>query len=225
MSTSEAAVDLTPSEQALLFADQFAPKGSVMKGKEPLLLGEGTVAVNPLAETLLSVALLALEKAGAVRLEHTTRKVLFGLMKSRAVDVQPTGKASGFPAGTLEARIERRLSGQPSHAVDVVYRFFDADMKWPHQFVLDVAKAGLGDRGLVTLEETKKMLVFTTVKATVTPERRAALQAVGSSAARALIQGAEGRGELWKTLQAQVTSGIARRTEAQDSGSNDFGSD
>jgi hypothetical protein len=220
MPTPEAAVRLTPSEEALFHADQLVPKGSMLKGKEDALLAEGSVAVKPLAELMFSVAILALEKAGTVRLQHVQRKAMFGLLKKQVVEVHRAGAAAPFPTGTIEALLARQVPASGAiDAVDLVYHFFTRDMQWPQQLVLDVAKSGLGERGLLKLENTKKMLVFTTVKATVPDEVRAALAGRAPDAVRALVKDAEGRGELWKHLQAQVQSGLARRTEAPDTGS------
>src|SRR3954452_20348415 len=107
MSTSDAAVSLTPSEEALFYADQLVPRGSMLKGKEDALLVEGSVALNPLADLLFSVAILALEKAGTVRLEHVQKKALFGLMKKQVVEAHRAGAQAPFPAGTLEEVLSR----------------------------------------------------------------------------------------------------------------------
>ena len=213
MSASEASVSLTPSEQALIYADRFAPKGSMLKGKENLLLGEGNVAVNPLAEVMLCLALLGLEKAGTVKLQQATRKSLFGLIKRHVIEVTPTGGAMPYPEGSLEALLARNLTSAPVDFGDLVYAFFQDDMKWPHQFILDVAKAALGDRGVLQLESTKKMLVFTTVKATVAEDRKAALLAGTPAEAQALMKAAEGRGTFWTEMVKQASSGLLRRTE------------
>ncbi|HET6763230.1 MAG TPA: hypothetical protein VFH27_06150 [Longimicrobiaceae bacterium] len=216
MSTSEAGINLTPSEQTLVYADQFAPKGSMLKGKENLLLGEGNVAVNTLAEVMLSVAVMALEKAGVVRMQQVTRKSMFGLIKRQVVELTPTGTKASFPDATLESLLAARLGSAPIDVDDLVYAFFSDDMKWPQQFIVDVAKSGLSERGILHAEKTTKLLMFSTVKATVAPEHRAALQAGAPTDARALVKDAESRGTLWTVINKQAASGIGRRTEASD---------
>jgi hypothetical protein len=223
MSTSEIGLSLTPTEQTLIYADQFAPKGSMLKGKENLLLGDGTVAVSTLAEVLLGVAVMALEKAGVVRAQQVTRKSMFGLLKRQAVEVTPTGTKATFPEGTLEALLAAKLGSAPIDMDDLVYEFFADDMKWPQQFIVDLAKSALSDRGILHTEKSTKMLMFSTVKAVVAPEHKAALQAGAPTDARALVKEAESRGTFWTVMNKQIGSGLARRTEASDS-SSDFGS-
>jgi hypothetical protein len=225
MSTSEAAVTLTPTEQALLYADQFAPKGSMLKGKENLLLGDGNVAVKTLAEVMLSVAVLALEKAGAARVQEVTRKHLFGLVKRTVVEITPTGTPARFGEGSLEERLSRLFRGAAIDFDDLVYALFEDDMKWPQQHVVDVAKTGLSERGVLQVERAKKLLMFSTVKATVVPERKAELLAGAPTDARALVKAAEGRGTLWATMLKQAASGLTRRTEASNSGDYPSSSD
>jgi len=222
MSTSDAALSLTPTEQVLVYADQFAPKGSMLNGKENLLLGEGNVAVNTLSEVLLSVAVLALEKAGAARVQQVTRKSMFGLIKRQVAEITPTGTPASFPDGSLEALLAAKLGSAPIDMDDLVYEFFADDLKWPQQFIVDVAKAGLSERGILHAEKSTKLLMFTTVKATVAPEHKAALQAGAPTDARALVKAAEGRETLWTVMNKQAGSGLARRTEASDSSSDSF---
>jgi hypothetical protein len=221
MSTSEAAVTLAPSEEALFHADQLVPKGSVLKGKEDALLAEGSVAVKPLAELLLSVAILALEQAGTVRLEHVTKRSLFGLLKRQVVEVHRAGPAAPFPKGTLEELLSRHLpAGGGITTGDLIYAFFPEDSRFPQQVVIGAAKTALGERGLLTLEKQKKLMIFVSTRASVPPEVKAALQGRAPDAARALVKAAEGRGELWKHLTHGVEHGLLRRTESNDAGSS-----
>jgi hypothetical protein len=219
MSIADATVanGLTPSELVLFFADQFAPKGSMTQGKEDLLLGEGNVAVNPLSETLVTVALLWLRQAGAAKLEHRSKKALFGLMTKQIVEVQRAGTPAAAPRpNTLEALLLNALPSHPTEVHTFVYEFLREDMSWPQQFLVDLVKTGVADTGLIRLEKVKKMMIFTSTKAVLGEGAREAIAGRGADGARSLLQAAEQQPELFNALKAEVKKGINARVERSD---------
>lgn len=220
--TSVSTTTFTPSELVLLLGERFAGPGSMGKGKEELLTGAGTVATNDLGETVVLVALLALEQAGQIRLEPRTKKVLFGLMNRQTMVAVPTGRTQPWPAGTVEQRLLAAVGPAETTVSDMVYHILDSDVAWPRQQVLEEIKTGLAQRGLVAREEVKKLKIFTSYKFTLPEATREMLGSGSDEPAQALLRAAGQRdAEFMKLLRKQIDTGLDLRTESR-SDSSDF---
>lgn len=206
-------VVFAPTELVLLFGDRFAGEGSLLKGKEALLTTGAVVAANPLAETLMEVAFLSLERTGFARLEVQERKALFGLSRKTAVHATLL-TAERAPLGLLERRLAEALMRGPTDVNEVIYRFFGRDVSWPLGDILATVKAGLHERGLLDAEREKTMLVFTTTKYRLPEAARHAVSSASPDGPLALLRDADARPGLRAALKREIDQGIARRTES-----------
>lgn len=207
---------LTPSEAVLLQPERFAPRDTLFTvGFEPVLGGE-KVALAPLAETLLVVALLANRRADALRLEIRPKKALFGLRTVRPLVAEVTGTNPGWPAGTLEAAVLGVLAGGTREAYDVLYAALREDQMNPASWVTVLAMQGLHARGLMEAREKKALKVFTVTEMVPGPELEGVVRAHGSAAEEALLREAQERTEEWNALRKAASGAISARTESRD---------
>lgn len=202
-----------PSELVLLFGDRFVGEGSFTRGREELLTGAGTVAQADLAREVLTLALLAMEHSGEIRIFRETRKALLGLVKREAVVAEATGSRAAWPAGSLEGELRETINGSRPEVSDVVYRWLGNDMGSPEKFVLDRVKRGMVGRGLVHREERRTLKVFVS-HADSLPEATRALLASQSPGVLLELAGGAGRGEVVELIRKQVTRALNQRTES-----------
>jgi hypothetical protein len=204
-----------PSELVLLFGDRFAGAGSFTQGKEELLTGNGTVAQNELAQNVLVVALLAMERAGEIRLAQEKKKALLGLMTKQAVVAEATGSRAAWPAGSLEGELRETINGSRPEVWDVVSRWLGNDMRSPEGYVLDRVKRGLVGRGLVQREEKRTMKIFVSHSDSLPDATRALLAAESPDALLGLLRDGA-RGEMVDLLRKQVAKALNLRTESSN---------
>jgi len=204
-----------PSELVLLLGDRFAGAGSFTQGKEELLTGAATVAQNELAREVLTVALLAMEHAGEIRIAVEKRKALLGLTTRQALVAEATGSRAAWPAGSLEGELREAIGGSASEVYDVVHRWLGNDMASPERHVLDRVKRGLVGRGLVHREEKRTLKVFVSHTDTLPDATRSLLAAESPDALLGLLR-APGRTEVVELIRKQVTKALNHRTEDDD---------
>jgi hypothetical protein len=204
-----------PSELVLLLGDRFAGAGSFTQGKEELLTGGATVALNELAREVLTGALLAMEHAGEIRIAVEKRKALLGLTTRQALVAESTGSRAAWPAGCLESDLRETIAASRSEVYDVVYGWLGNDMASPERHVLDRVKRGLVGRGLVKREEKRTLKVFVSHNDTLPDATRSLLAAESPDALLGLLR-APGRGEVVELIRKQVAKALNRRTEDDD---------
>jgi hypothetical protein len=207
--TTAPSTSFAPSELVLLFGDRFVGEGSWTRGSEPLLSGGGAVARADLAREVLTLALLAMEQSGEIRVFVETRRALLGLVRREVVVAEATGSRAAWPAGSLEGELRETINGSRSEVWEVVHRWLGSDMRSPEGFVLDRVKRGLVARGLVQREETRSMKLFVSHTDSLPEATRALLAGVSPDALLELGRG----GERVERLRKQVMSALARRTE------------
>jgi hypothetical protein len=200
-----------PSERVLLFGDRFVGEGSFTRGKEELLTGAGTVAHDDLAREVLTLALLAMEHSGEIRIFRETRKALLGLMKRETVVAEATGSRAAWPAGSLEGELRETINGSRPEVSEVVSRWLGNDMESPERFVLDRVKRGLVARGLVHREEKRTLKLFVSHTDSLPDATRALLAAESPDTLLGLA-----RNERVELIRQQVTRALVQRTESSD---------
>jgi hypothetical protein len=205
----------SPSELVLLLGERFAGAGSFTQGKEELLTGAATVAQNELAREVLTVALLAMEHAGEIRIANEKRKALLGLTTRQALVAEATGSRAAWPAGSLEGELRETIDGSRSEVYDVVYRWLGNDMDSPERHVLDRVKRGLVGRGLVHREEKRTLKIFVSHDDSLPDATRSLIAAESPDMLLGLLR-APGRAEMVDLIRKQVTKALDRRTESDD---------
>jgi hypothetical protein len=219
MSVIDPSYALTPSEIAFLNPEQFAKKARL--GYRPLDT-ETTVATNPLARAVLAIALLALEAAGDIQLEHEEGKVLF--VKTHQLTVTPLRDQSSFPDPSVEHQlhalaVHRGGSGKKAKARDLVHAWIGREDSTPSVSVLDRIPPNMDARGLLDQTKEKKLKILTVVNYSLREETRRYASGADVEAIKGLLSGCEGeRPDIWKQLQSEVKRAI----EDRDSSGADF---
>jgi hypothetical protein len=205
----------SPSELVLLLGEHFAGAGNFTQGKEELLTGAATVSQNELAREVLTVALLAMEQAGEIRIINEKRKAMLGLTTRQALVAEATGSRAAWPAGSLEGELRDTIATSRSEVYDVVYRWLGNDMDSPERHVLDRVKRGLVGRGLVQREEKRTLKIFVSHDDSLPDATRSLLAAESPDALLGLLR-APGRAEVVELIRKQVTKALNRRTDDDD---------
>ena len=207
-----------PSEIVALHGNRFTAPGGRFTIDYPLLTGSGSAPRDALAEVLLRAAVLGLERDGHLRLEHTRKKALFGLLKPHTVMAEASGD-NAEPVGRVEQGLLAALRGaeKPIEVDDMIYRWLATDRMSPHADVLEEATFGLRDRGLVdeTIEEGKALFIIKTrtVRHALADTARAAVAGIDTAPVQHLLDSADARGELGARLAVEVQQGLNRRTQ------------
>jgi hypothetical protein len=207
----QSASAFAPSELVLLFGDRFVGEGSFTRGKEELLTGAGTVAQDDLAREVLTLALLAMEHSGEIRIVRQTRKALLGLMKRETVVAEATGSRAAWPAGSLEGELRETINGSRPEVSEVVHRWLESDMVSPEKHILDRVKRGMVGRGLVQREERRTLKVFVSHADSLPDATRALLAAESPDTLLGLA-----RGEVAELVRKQVSRALVQRTESSN---------
>ncbi|HWI53446.1 MAG TPA: DUF4339 domain-containing protein [Symbiobacteriaceae bacterium] len=210
---------LTPSEVVLLFADQFAGEGSLLKGGNWTTLTTGAkVGYTDLTAALLSAALLANEQAGAIRLRMAPKKAMFGLKTVNAIYVEYVQDPPEWPEGSLEwIAVEGMRGMQPREAADLFTGMLLMDSSYPHTLAANIASVGLEKRALLSTEEKKKLLIISTMNFRVTDQTRQAMEACPSGPVRQLLdQCRQTRPDIYQGLVEAAAKAIGNRKEYSD---------
>lgn len=219
---------LSPSEAVFLNGEQFASEGSWLQTETDLLHTDQTVSAQGLSDVVLSVAILANEQAGALRLVPGQKKGWFGLRTRRVLFVEAGDRTPEWPAGSLEALVQESAAsllarGNPVTGEDLVYHLLGADSQNPYLETFDDLSAGLAGRDLLETSETRVLRIFTTTRYDL-PESTALLAREADLAAvRDLLAETEtDRPEVWARLHGGIAKAVGARTESDDDWDDDM---
>lgn len=207
---------LTPSEVVLLYADQFAPEGTLLKGGNWTSLTTGAkVGYTDLTAALLSAALLANEQAGLLRLRMQAKKAMMGLKTVNTVVVDFLQDAVVWPEGTFEwMAVEGMRGQQPREAADLFTGLLLMNSTYPHTLAANIASVGLEKRGLLTTEEKKKLMIISVMNFKTTDETRRAMEASPPGPVRQLLdQCRQTRPDIYQGLADAAKAAIGNRRE------------
>lgn len=210
-------VDLTPSETVYFHPGAFARPKSLMDAVG-LVHTDQKYDASELATSIVATSILAAERAGAVALETGKSSRLFGLRKVDALHVRSLG-ASPHPPGSLEAAVANAVQAKPLDIERVVVDILREDAPDPHAWVVALVAKGLAERGLLAVEETKRLKVFRVQSYSLPPATAELAKATPPTEARALLDHAKReRVEAWALLADGMARGFTARTERGDSG-------
>lgn len=214
MHSSATEVDFSPSELVVLHPARFAAKDTVLSAGFAPLTGGDKVKAGEVADALLSVALLANQRAGVLRLEFQKKKTFFGLFTRTAFVAVPTGTRHSWPQGSLEDAVQRSLAGSgPAEASWLLHGVLEEDVPDPVTHAIGLVIRGLHQRGLLATHETKRLRVFTSTSHAPTPEGAEAIAASDPAATEALLGEARANPEFWKAVHKAVGAGLGLRKE------------
>lgn len=210
-------VPLSPAETVYFRATEFSREKSLLDSAA-LVHSEDKVRATDLAVALLAAAVLADEKAGAIRLEVGQKKALFGLRKKEALFLRPAQPAA-FPAPSPETRVAEAARAAQGDVVEVVRAWLGEDSPTPYHAVISRVEEGLATRGLFEVEEVRHLKVFRAQRYKAPESTRQLAGAVRAEEAKALLEAARReRPEVWALLESGIRDGIKSRTEQSDSG-------
>lgn len=208
---------LMPSELVYFNAEKIASTKGVFN-KVPLLHCELQVNKIELVQHLLAAAFLANEQAGLMRLELRQKKVLFGLGSKAALFADPTGNPSLWEGPCLEASLlEAAGRSANSEVASIVSAWLGSDFSDPYVEVIDRLKVKMAERGLLDMQEERKLKIFVTRSFSLPSEARAFIAAQPLASLTALFQACQAsRPQVWQELLAQIKKAVDSRQEQMD---------
>lgn len=211
---------LSPSELVFLNGDLFAQKARL--GNTQLLHMDKSVSTSQFGLAVLTAAILANEKLGALSLKTYQKKALLGLRKVTSLSVRPGSTPVEWPEGSLESELlsqvqRRRASDEAMEVTDLIYVWLRQDTSDPWKSVLEFVQSAMADRNLLKRHEEKKLKVFTVTHYTL-PDSTASLAGKETVApVKQILSACEReRPEIWDLLTKQIKKAISARTEQDD---------
>jgi hypothetical protein len=146
------------------FADRIVPADTAFKAGATLPCSGAKVQKQPLAATLVAIALWQLREAGAVRLEPFDKKRLLG--RQRRVGLARSG-AGTLPGGFAHSFAGWINDGGPdANTVEaVVARWFEADSPDPSDVVIERVALSLQAAGFLAPAESVRASIVDQLKA------------------------------------------------------------
>ncbi len=213
MTDTASAAAFAPSELVVLFGDRFAPEAGMLALREEVMTSGAKVHAQKLMDAALTVALLAVHRSGAARLEERESKALFGLVTRRKLHLVRGAAQSPFPAHSVESALVDASAGAPE-AWSALATWIAVESGNPAGRAIGLVKAGLAERGLLEAEERKALGVFTVSSYALPAATRELASARPLEPVHDLLRQAEqGEPELWKAARKAVDQARAFMTE------------
>lgn len=211
---------LIPSELVFFNGEKFASSKGIFN-KVSLLHTDVQVNKVELVQHLLAAAFLANERAGWMRLELRQKKVLFGLGSKTALFADPTGKPAEWEGACLEDDLLNAARRASNSEVDtLVSVWLGQDVSDPYQEVIGRVKAHLAERGLLDMQEERKLKIFVSRSYSLNSEAQSFIAAQPLQPLTALLQNCQTtRPEVWQELLKQIKKGVDSRQEKMDTDS------
>lgn len=203
----------TPSELILLHGEKFAQRSRTER--KTRLLHNGML-VNPveLAQMAIASALLANEAAGVHRMEIREITSLFGLRRRHGLVSLPVSGRHPWPEGSLEDQLQGAEDEKGTEILKLISDWLRYDHGDPFNEVLDRVKAGLAARGLLEVEEERRLKVLVARKYTLPEETRKLVEVQPIEPLQKLLEGTrQERAEVWQALLAQIKKALADRQQ------------
>lgn len=208
---------LTPSELVFLNGERFAQK--VRLGNTKLLHNDQDVGRVQLVVAILRAALFTQEQYRTLRLEVRKKKVLLGLTSTDTLYADPVGPAAAWPEGTVEAEFPPlahslyQSKGQ-NEVSNIIYAWLGHDVSSPYELVLEKIKWGLVKRGLLEVQEERKLKIFISRKFICpTPTVRLAAAQPLQPVLDLFNFYSQSRPDVWKESEDSIRKGVGARQE------------
>lgn len=206
---------LSPADVVLLYIEQFAAAGSLIKGGNfNSLVTQAKAGYQELTIAMFQAALLAVEQAGAVRLRLEPKKAMLGLKTLNLVMVEPLADAIPWPEDTFEGMIRRSVQNGARNAADIFTAMLLVDSSYPWTLGTYVAMASMERRGLLAGETTKKMAIFSSTSYRLMPHVRELMAAYRPEPVRHLLDECRRlRPDLFQAIADAVRTAVENRTD------------
>lgn len=211
------AQSLIPSELVYFNAEKLVSTKGVFN-KISLMHTDVQVNRVELAQHLLAAAFLANEQAGLMRLELRPKKVLFGLSSKTALFADPTGQPPRWEGPCVEADLLEAAGRAANSEVDtIVSTWLGRDFSDPYDEIFGRLKMNLAGRGLLDMQEERKLKLFVSRSFSLPAEARAFIAAQPLGPLTALLQNCQNaRPQLWQELLKQIKKAVDSRQEKMD---------
>lgn len=208
---------LIPSELVYFNAEKLVSSKGVFN-KTGLLHTDMQVNRVELAQHMLAAAFLANEQAGLMRLELRQKKGLFGLGSKTALFADPTGQPPRWEGPCLEADLLAAAGRAANSEVEsIVAAWLARDYSDPYDELFSRVKMNLAGRGLLDMQEERKLKIFVSRSFSLPAEARAFIAAQPLGPLTALLQGCQNsRPQVWQELLKQVKKAVDSRQEKMD---------
>lgn len=211
------AQSLIPSEMVYFNAEKLVSTKGVFN-KISLMHTDVQVNRVELAQHLLAAAFLANEQAGLMRLELRQKKVMFGLSSKTALFADPTGQPPRWEGPCLEADLLAAAGRAANSEVEsIVSAWLGRDYSDPYDEVFLRVKMNLAGRGLLDMQEERKLKIFVSRSFSLPTETRAFIAAQPLGPLSALLQNCQNtRPQVWQELLKQIKKAVDSRQEKMD---------
>ncbi len=211
------AQSLIPSELVYFNAEKLVSTKGVFN-KISLMHTDVQVNRVELAQHLLAAAFLANEQAGLMRLELRQKKVMFGLSSKTALFADPTGQPPRWEGPCLEADLLAAAGRAANSEVEsIVSAWLGRDYSDPYDEVFLRVKMNLAGRGLLDMQEERKLKIFVSRSFSLPTEARAFIAAQPLGPLSALLQNCQNtRPQVWQELLKQIKKAVDSRQEKMD---------
>lgn len=211
------AQSLIPSEMVYFNAEKLVSTKGVFN-KISLMHTDVQVNRVELAQHLLAAAFLANEQAGLMRLELRQKKVMFGLSSKTALFADPTGQPPRWEGPCLEADLLAAAGRAANSEVEsIVSAWLGRDYSDPYDEVFLRVKMNLAGRGLLDMQEERKLKIFVSRSFSLPTEARAFIAAQPLGPLSALLQNCQNtRPQVWQELLKQIKEAVDSRQEKMD---------
>lgn len=208
---------LIPSELVYFNAEKLVSTKGVFN-KTGLLHTDVQVNRVELTQHLLAAAFLANEQTGLMRLELRQKKVLFGLSSKTALFADPTGQPPRWEGPCLEADLLAAAGHAANSEVEsIVSAWLASDYSDPYDEVFLRLKKRLSERGLLDMQEERKLKIFVSRNFSLPTEARAFIAAQPLGPLTALLQNCQNaRPQVWQELVKQIKKAVDSRQEQMD---------
>jgi hypothetical protein len=209
----------TPSEFILLTGDKFSPE-SQTENQLPLLCSDGIVDGMYLASLMCAAAILANEDEGALTLEPTQTKKMFGLKESTHLVIRPAGVAPKWNGFTLESGV--LFFASQAYAVpgdysvyNTIYNILVEDRPQPWMKIIELVEWGLASSNWLMPVEGGASGVFSTPFICPANVRDLVMTQPSTPVVNLLTSCKKARPEIWQQMTLEINQAFANRIKSK----------
>lgn len=206
----------TPTEYILLNGEKFAPESSG-PNKLALLSSDGNVDGLALAKLICAAAILASEEEGALSLDLTQSKKMFGLRETTRLVIRPTGRPSNWNGFTLETAVlfvcSQAYAVPGDYSVkNIIYNILVEDRAKPWEKIIELVEGGLASSNWLMPVEGEAAAAFSTPYICPAKVRELAFAQPAAPVMNLLMNCKKARPDIWKQMLGEISDAFEERT-------------
>jgi hypothetical protein len=135
-----------------------------------------------------------------------------------ALFTDPTSQPAGWEGPCLEADLlDAAIRSANSEAGSIVSAWLGRNYSEPYDEVIERSKADLAKRGLLDMQEERRLKIFVSRSYSLPEESRAFIAAQPLDSLNDLLQGCQNsRPQVWQALLHEIKSAVDSRQEQMD---------